>query len=158
VIFETLKFIKLAPDSGSASTFSLSAGTTDVTSTVIDFQAHQAQEVAFIVDLGAIAASGSVTIKFQHSDDNSAWSDVEGSSQATSADTDDDKRLGLQINRITKRYGRLSTVRGDGGNSAISQMEAILGKLRAEPPTQLTSAGQFIRQPEVFGAGITGTA
>lgn len=158
MIFEALRFIKLAPDGTAPTTYSLSAGTSDVNTTPVDLRAHQGQEIAFIVDLGPIAAGGGVTIKAQSSPDGVTYTDIAGTSQ-TSADTNDDMRLGLQLNRCMQPFVRLNIARADGGNATINQVEAIIGKLRVGGPgNQLTSAGQFIRQPEIFGSSQTGTA
>jgi hypothetical protein len=156
--FERNKILHVIPDSGSAGVYTLGAGTTDVNTGVVDAQLHQCAGLAWVVILGTLAASSSVTIKAQHSDDGTNWSDVEGTSQATVDANDDDKILGVQVGRLTKRYNRLNIVRGDGGNSAINAVLANLYEPRVLPVAQLTSAGQFVRAPEIFDASNTGTA
>lgn len=156
--FEHVKQLHIAPDSGSATVYTLAAGTTDVNTGVVDAQLHQCEGLAWTVILGTLAASSSVTVKAQHSDNGSDWTDVEGTSQATVADTDDDKIIGIQVGRITKRYNRLAIVRGDGGNSAINAIVANLYGPRTTPVTQLVTDGQFVRQPEIFDASTSGTA
>jgi len=137
--------------------YTLAAGITDVNSGAVDLAQYASKRVAFLVTLGTIAASGSGTIKVQHSDDNSTYVDVEGTSQAW-VDTDDDKVLGVEIHRPLKRYLRVVITRGDAGNSTINAVHAIVGDNRTVPFTQLTTAGQFVRAPEIFSSPATGTA
>jgi hypothetical protein len=135
----------------------LAAGTTDVNSQSVDLAQYASKRIAFLVALGTIAASGAGTIKVQHSDDNTNFVDVEGTSQAW-VDTDDDKVIGVEIHRPLKRYLRVVTTRGDAGNSTINGIFALVSDNRTQPFTQLVTAGQFVRQPEIFASAPTGTA
>jgi hypothetical protein len=135
----------------------LAAGTTDVNSGAVDLAQYASKKIAFLVALGTIAASGAGTIKVQHSDDNTTFVDVEGTSQAW-VDTDDDKVIGVEIHRPLKRYLRVVITRGDGGNSTINGVFALVGDNRTVPFTQLVTAGQFVRAPEIFASPATGTA
>ena len=135
----------------------LSAGTSDVNSGSVDLAQYAGKRLVFLVALGTIAASGAGTIKVQHSDDNSTFTDVENTSQAW-VDSDDDKVIGTEIHRPTKRYYRVVTTRGDAGNSTINGIFALIGDNRTSPVTQLVTAGQFVRQPEFFASPPTGTA
>jgi hypothetical protein len=137
--------------------YTLTAGTTDTNSGAVDLAQYAAKRIAFFVALGTITASGSGTIKVQHSDDNSTFVDVEGTSQAW-VDTDDDKVLGVEIHRPLKRYLRVAITRGDAANSVVNGVFALVGDNRNVPFTQLTTAGQFVRAPEIFASPNTGTA
>lgn len=137
--------------------YTLTAGTSDTNSGAVDLAQYAAKKILFLVALGAVASSGAGTIKVQHSDDNSTFVDVEGTSQAWT-DTDDDKVLGVEIVRPLKRYLRVVITRGDAGNSTINGVFAIVGDNRTVPFTQLTTAGQFVRTPELFASPNTGTA
>lgn len=153
-IFAQLGLLHLTCD---GTNYTLTAGTSDTNSGSVDLAQYAAKRIAFLVALGAIAASGAGTIKVQHSDDNSTFVDVEGTSQAW-ADTDDDKVLGVEIHRPLKRYLRVVITRGDAGNSTINGVFALVGDSRTVPFTQLVTAGQFVRQPEIFASPATGTA
>lgn len=106
----------------------LAAGTTDVDSDVIDMLGFEA--VAIVLGLGTLAASSSVTSKVAQSDDDDGspdgFSDLTGTSQATADTTNDDnKTIIWDVYRPTKRYLRVTSTRGDGGNSTIDFMLAI---------------------------------
>lgn len=140
--------LKMAPDAGSASTFILSAGTSDVNSSVIDLASYQGNQVDFIIQAGAIAGSGSLSIKAQHSDNGTDFTDISGTTIAW-ADTDDYKIGGIPISRVSKRYLRLAITRGDGGNSAVDALLAVIGGNRVVPVSQSTGTGQFVAAPSV---------
>lgn len=151
-------FVQVAPNSAAANTFSLAAGTTDVNSATVDLSAMGgAQAISFVLLLGVIAASGSGTFKLQNSDDGTNWADVAGTSQAW-ADTDDDKMIGVDIATPKKRYWRGVITRGDGGNSEIKSLIFVGSRVRSEPVAQRTTAGQFVRTPEIFASPDQGTA
>lgn len=108
---------RIAPDATAATTFTLAAGTTDVNSSAIDLQASNAAHV--VVLLGALAASATYTAKIQDSADGSTgWADISGLSITVSADTDDNKLLGFDVQQPLKRYIRVVSDRGTG-NTAL---------------------------------------
>lgn len=117
--------------------FTLAAGTTDVNSGSVDMRGYQA--VTFMLAVGAIAGSGSVAVKAQQSDDDGStddYTDIAGSSSGASADTDDNKIFFVDIYRPLKRYVRFVTTRGDGGNSTLLSLTALLSRAQAEAVTQ----------------------
>ena len=118
----------------------LAAGTTDVDSSAIDLSGFN--DAVIIMTVGVIASSGDVTANLAHSDNGTDWDDIADSSISLSADTDDDKMLRWNIFRPTKRYVRVETVRGDGGNSTINGIHAILSGARSLPITPVYTAGQ----------------
>jgi hypothetical protein len=103
----------------------LAAGTSDVNSEAVDMSGFR--DVAFIVMLGTLAASSTVTCKVQESANNSDWADVASSSTGALADTQDNKTIILSLTDVAKRYYRVVTTRGDAGNSTINALVALVG-------------------------------
>lgn len=126
-----LEFQRLAPDSGSASTYTLAAGTTDVNTPAVDTQS--CHRLTFVILLGAIASGGTYTATIESSADGSTWATT-GKTVAYSADTDDNKLLIVDIVEPTKRYYRIASDRGTG-NTTIDGMMALLDH-RTKPVTQ----------------------
>ncbi len=104
----------------------LAAGTSDVNSTVVDMQGFDS--VLFILAAGVIATSGAVSIKVQEgaASNLSDAADLANTNIGPCADTDDNKLFISEILRPAKRYLRVVTTRGDGGNSTIDFLIAIL--------------------------------
>lgn len=105
----------------------LAAGTSDVDSEAVDMLGYEG--VAFVTLVGTLAASSAVTTQLQQSSDDAdadAYADLADSENAVSADTDDNKLLITEIYRPKERYVRQQTIRGDGGNSTIDGLFAIL--------------------------------
>lgn len=105
----------------------LTAGTSDVDSEAVDMLGYEG--VAFVTLVGVLASSSAVTTQIQQSSDDAAadsYTDLAGSQNAVSADTDDNKLLITEIYRPKERYVRQQTIRGDGGNSTIDGLFAIL--------------------------------
>lgn len=115
----------------------LAAGTTDVNSTSVDISGFDG--VTFYVLVGTIAASGSVTCKLQYSTDNSNWTDVTGGGSGTTADTDDNKTIILEVIDPAARYYRVVTTRGDGGNSTINGLMAVCWAAKKQDVTADTT-------------------
>lgn len=134
----------------------LSAGTSDVNTGSVDCAG--AEEVTFLVTLGAMAASSAVDVKLQESADNSTFADIAGTAQTQASPTDDDKMIGVTVVRPLKRYLRAVITRGDGGNSTIEAVHALVRKYRETPFTQAVTAGQFIAAPEKHISPVAGTA
>lgn len=150
----------VVPDGTAATTYALAAGTSDVNSGVVD--RANCEEVTFLVTAGTMAASSSLDVKVQQSDDDDGdpdgFSDVAGTSVTQISPTDDDKMVAISVKNATKRYLRLAFTRGDGGNSAINAVHAIKGPYRRQPFSHSTSAGQFASAPELFDGPAEGTA
>lgn len=105
----------------------LAAGTTDVDSEAVDMLGYEG--VAFVTAMGTLATGSAVTTQLQQSSDDAAadaYTDIAGSQNVASAVTDDDKFLITEIYRPKERYLRQQTIRGDGGNSTIDALFAIL--------------------------------
>lgn len=133
----------------------LAAGTTDVASDPIDMLGFEA--VVFILLVGTMAASSSITAKVQQSDDDDGspddFSDLTGTSQAVGA-SDDDKLVLWDIYRPTKRYLKVASTRGDGGNSTIDGLLAIKYRTLNAAVTQSST----VLSVERFNSPAEGTA
>lgn len=105
----------------------LAAGTSDVNSGVIDTLGYGG--CLIIMGAGVIATSGTVDAKLQQSADSGGspddFSDIAGSGQTQMVDTDDNKLFVWDVRACKKRYLRVATTRGDGGNSTIDFLVAI---------------------------------
>lgn len=123
----SFEFERVAPDSGSASTYTLSAGTSDVNSSSVDCAACLG--VTFVVALGAIVSTGTFSAAVQGSNDNSTFTAVTGLSVAVDADTDDNKLLIADVAELTYRYYRLAIDRGTA-NSSIDSIVAVKKRRR----------------------------
>ena len=101
------------------------AGTSAINGSVIDLA--DAEGVLIAVQTGAIVSGAVTSIKFQHGDASnlSDAADVEGTAQ-TIADTDDDKVFYINLNRLTKRYGRLVVSRATQ-NATVSAVAVVYG-------------------------------
>lgn len=129
----SFEFERVAPDSGSASTFTLSAGTTDVNSSAIDMQGCLGATIQ--IALGAIVSTGTFSANIEHSDaTGSGWAAISGLTVAVDADTDDNKLLVVDVVEPTKRYLRVAIDRGTA-NSSVDSIVAIKQK-RSQPVTQ----------------------
>lgn len=132
----------------------LAAGTSDVNSGIVDTLGYKG--IAWVVMLGAIAASGAVTVKAQQgaASNLSDAADLAGTSQGPTADTDDNKVIIVDIYRPQERYQRLAITRGDGGNSTINALFCILyNPDHANPVSQANAFGA-----EFFNSPAEGTA
>lgn len=126
------------------------AGTSAINGSVIDFA--DAEGALIAVQTGAIVSGAVTSIKFQHGDQSNLGdaADVEGTSQAI-ADTDDDKVFYININRPSKRYGRLVVSRATQ-NATVSAVAVVYG-VRNAP----TSQGSGV-SGEAFTSPAAGTA
>jgi hypothetical protein len=130
---KSYEFERVAPDSGSASTYTLAAGTTDVNSSAIDLAGCYG--ATFQIMLGAIVATGTLSINIEHSDaSGSGFAAISGLTVAVDADTDDNKILVADLAEPTKRYVRLAIDRGTA-NTTIDGIVVIKAK-RGNPVTQ----------------------
>lgn len=89
--------------------------------------------VLFIVSIGAIVATGTVTVTVGESDNNSDYTAVTGASIAY--DSDDDNKLAvLDVRNHSKRYLRVTIVTATA-NGTIDGVVAVKYGLRAFPTT-----------------------
>lgn len=127
------------------------AGTTDINGSAADLTASGASGVLFEVAFGAITATAVTSIKAQGSNDNSSWSDLEGTAQAI-ADTDDEKVFYIDLYRPIHRYNRVVVDRGTANAVVAVALNHHYG-LREQLPTHGTGvSGEFHASP------IAGTA
>lgn len=133
----------------------LAAGTSDVDSGSVDTLGYEG--VAFLCAVGVMAASSSVTLQVQQSSDDGStdtYADVAGTEIATSADTDDNKVLLIDVFRPQERYLRVQTIRGDGGNSTLDGLFALLYRPLQAGVTQ----GATVEASETHNSPAAGTA
>jgi len=133
----------------------LSAGTSDVNSGSVDTLGYEG--VAFVMSVGVIASSGAVSVKVQQSSDDGAvdtYADVTGTAQGATADTDDNKLILIDIYRPKERYLRVATTRGDGGNSTIDGLIALLYR----PINGAVTQGATVYGLETHNSPDAGTA
>jgi len=145
------KRIRVAPDDGATTTFTLAAGTSDKTTVYVDMLGYSS--ILWRVGWGAITAGAVTSIKAQQCDTSGgSYADLTGTSQ-TVADTADNSVSEVEIHRPQERYQRLYIDRGTQ-NAVIDFVEAILYNPRNSPPTQdSTVAGT-----ETFNTPAEGTA
>lgn len=117
---------RIVPDATAATTFILAAGTTDVNTGTIDTRGYN--ELTIIFMSGTMAASSSIDLALQYSDNDSDWTAVTSGSTAQVTATDDNKVTVVNISDLQHRYYRLAVTRGDGGNSTIDGVIALLSK------------------------------
>lgn len=138
----------------------LSAGTSDVNSEAVDVQ--NCDEVTFLMTVGVMAPSSSIDVKLQESDSSgSGFTDLAGTALTQVSATDDDKMVAISVRKPLKRYLRMVTTRGDGGNSTIQSLHVVKGPVRKQNDAatlQSTGTGQFASAPEQFVSPVAGTA
>lgn len=117
---------RIVPDATAATTFILAAGTTDVNSGTIDTRGYN--ELTIIFMSGTMAASSSIDLALQYSDNDSDWTAVTSGTTAQVSATDDNKVTVVNIADLQHRYYRLAVTRGDGGNATIDGVIALLSK------------------------------
>lgn len=150
-ITEEVKIVHVAPDGGSATTYALAAGTTDVNSTGVD--ALGFGRVLFLWTFGDNADTGTFTGSIEGSANGSdGWTAISGatSSFTAGASDTDTEMLGVECGvDPTYRYYRAVTNRGTA-NTVIAALHCLLARVAGYAPiTQLTSAGQFVQTPVV---------
>jgi hypothetical protein len=117
---------RVAPDGTAATTFNLSAGTTDVNSSAVDLL--NGSGVAFTIYLGTLTSSATLGVKLQTSADGSTgWTDVAGTAYTSTADTDDHKLIVLNLEKPleSQRFVRVAFDRG-GANAVIDALTATM--------------------------------
>lgn len=138
------EFRRIAPSSGAPTTFTLAAGTSDVSSSAIDARGYN--ELTLIALVGAIASTGTLAITVEGSDDGTNWSSALASQSY--ADDDDDKMLIVNLRDLAYRYYRMSFDRGTA-NSTIDGLIAILGA----PVLAAVAQGSTVKATKVVAAG-----
>jgi hypothetical protein len=126
-----VKTVRLKPD---GSGWTVSAGTSDVTSDVVDVAGFDA--LRFVVGFGAITAGAATAIKLQQGAEPnlSDAADLAGS-RVIVADTGDNKMAIVDAFRPQKRYLRVVTSRATQ-NSAVDFALCELYRADTEPVTQ----------------------
>jgi len=95
------------------------------------------ESVTFIVAIGAIVSTGTVTVKAQQSEDDSSFADLEGTSIAYT-DADDNKLAILEITKPRERYVRPVVITATA-NGTIDGVIAIQTAANEEPVTHDSS-------------------
>lgn len=148
-ILEAIKIVHVPPDGGSATTYALSAGTTDVNSLGVD--ALGFGRVCFVWTFGDNVDLGTFTGSIEGSANNTdGWTAITGATSSFTAgasDTDNEMlAVECEVNP-TYRYYRAVSNRGTQ-NSVIAALHALLGKRQGiAPVSQTVGAGQFIQTP-----------
>lgn len=154
-ILEALKIVHVAPNDGATTTYSLSAGTTDVNSVAVD--ALGFGRVCFLWTFGDNVATGTFTGKIEGSANGTdGWTAVTGatSSFTAAASDTDDEMLAVECDVLPSyRYYRAVSDRGVA-NTVIAALHCLLGRAQGQTPvTQSTAAGNFVQTPvNVIGA------
>lgn len=105
------------------------SGTADRNGTTIDVANYEWAK--FKVHFATIAVSGTNSVKLQGSDDDSTWSDLEGTSQSVAVD-DDNQIFVIGLIKPRHRYARL-VIDKDGTNAAAESATVELGGARTLP-------------------------
>jgi len=134
----------------------LSAAQTTGTSDALDMQNWDG--VVFIGILGAGTATGTLSLKVQQcTTSGGTYADLTGTSSGNStATTDNNKMIIIDIFRPLKRYLKVITTRGTA-NTILEALIAIQYRGRKVPVTQATTTGQAFSH-EVFISPAEGTA
>lgn len=121
---------RVMPD---ASGYTVAAGQTDVTSSVIDTAGYEG--VRFILGLGALTSTTVVSTKVRGGalSNGSDLADLEGTSVAV-ADDDDNQIVVIDVYRPQERYIALKTLRATA-NAVIDFLVVELYGARKEPVT-----------------------
>jgi hypothetical protein len=121
--FKQIKTLRVAPDSGAATTWALSAGTGDVNSSPVDTQGYRG--VAFLPIFGDNANGATFTGSIEGSADGSTgWTAISGASFSfTAGATDTDNELhGVEVYSPAYRYVRFKSDRGTADTALAALM------------------------------------
>lgn len=145
----SLKTKRIYPD---GSGFGVVAGTTDLTSEVIDRAGFEG--VRIIIGFGAITAGAVTSVKVQQCDTSGgSYADLEGSS-VTVADDDDSQIVVIDVHQSRERY--LKTVIDRGTQNAVVDFEIVEFYCgRTIPPVQTDAS---VVATEVHVSPAEGTA
>jgi hypothetical protein len=143
---------RISPDGTALTVFTLAAGTTDVTSQIVDTAGYEG--VRFLIGWGAIVGGAVTSIKARQGQlsNMSDAADLTGTAQ-TIADTDDNKVTIVDIWRPLERYVDLSIDRGTA-NATIDFILVELYGTRKQPVTQDST----VQGSEIFASPEEGTA
>ena len=120
-LFSNILPVVMLPDGTNTA---VAAGTTDtLTSNALDTQGFES--VGLVVNFGTITATGTVTGKIQHSDDNVTYADVASSSQQATAAANTLGQLLWSVQKPTKRYYKVLLTRATA-NAVINSEVAYL--------------------------------
>ena len=146
---QDIKTIRMKPD---GSNYAVSAGTSTLTSNIIDTAGYEG--VRFVWLFGAIVTGGAPAVKVQQDTDvaGGGMADLEGTAQAP-ADTDDSKLFISEVVRPRERYLRVVTTRATQ-NATVDGLIAELFGPRRKPITKDTTVGG----QEVAVSPVEGTA
>ncbi len=109
----------------------VAAGQATTNCSSVDMKGFDA--VTFIVSVGAIVSTGTVTVKAQQSTDDSTFADLVGTAIAFT-DADDNKVAVLEITKPLERYVRAVVVTATA-NGTIDSVVAIQTDASEEPVT-----------------------
>lgn len=152
-IVQNLKFTHLTFD---GTNYVLAAGTSDVDSNYLDMANFQG--VIFLIVVGVMAASSTADFKVNQCDTSGGtYADLTGTAVTQFSATDDDKFALIDVFDPEEQYLKVTTTRGNGGNSTIECLMAIQYGARKLPITQPTGAGQC-QSVERFQRPVEGTA
>jgi hypothetical protein len=128
----------------------VAAGQTAINSSSVDMQGFDGCE--FIVAMGSITSGAVTSCKAQGSPDNTAWSDLAGTSQ-TIGDTADNKLFLIDVPFPRHRYLRCVVSRATQ-DSVVDGVVALQYLPKVEPVTHDSTVGGS----ELHHAPATGTA
>lgn len=117
------------------------AGTSDINCTSVDMAGYDA--VTFIASFGTLTSTQVTSLKLQHSDDNSSFSDVTSGATSALADGDSNKLLVASYLKPTKRYVRVVVDRGTA-NAVVDGVIALQHRARSIPVTQSSTVSQTV--------------
>ena len=113
----------------------VAAGTATTNCSSVDMKGYN--DVTFVCAIGAIEATGTVTLKAQQSTDDSSFADLEGTAIAYTA-SDDNKLAILEVTSPRERYVRPVVVTATA-NGTIDSVIAVQSSADAEPVTHDSS-------------------
>lgn len=128
----------------------VAAGQATTNCSSVDMQGFES--VTFVVAIGAIVSTGTVTVKAQQSEDDSSFADLAGTAIAYT-DADDNKLAVLEITKPRERYVRPVVITATA-NGTIDGVIAIQTAADEEP----VSNGSTVVGTEQHLAPAEGTA
>lgn len=152
-VFEGLYFRHLPPNDGATTTYTLSAGTTDVNSVSVDIYGFGGSSIAFLIIFGANLDTGTCACTVQGSDDNTTFTTVTGATKTLTdaSAASSNQAIGIEVREPQYRYYRVAFDRATA-NTSINALYALLPGPRAQPTTQVTTAGQFFAAPTIVNS------
>lgn len=143
------KWVRIKPD---GSGFTVAAGTSDVTSDVIDTQGYEGVEV--LTGFGAITSSAVTSVKLTQCDTSGGtYADLAGTSIAV-ADDDDNQMTHHVLFRPLERYIKVVTDRGTANAVIDFQLVKLFGA-KKQPTTDDTAT---VVSREIYVSPAEGTA